>query len=217
MFESKIAIISKNKNFSRFFELEAISCGFTASVFEKYTFEFSDYSLVVIDADTVKQIYALDIDKVLLVSEAPQCSSLYTTYDGAMFASWPISTKEVRSVFENTKMRDIAKMNDIKQNITSEDKEGVIYFFKNVKNTVRYNRRNIVLSDCELCLLKMLCTSYPEPVSHEALDMLFGKGKGNIAEVYICKLRKKLEFDGNRLIYTVRSRGYKITADMEWK
>ena len=37
-------------------------------------------------------------------------------------------------------------------------------------------------------------------------------------DVYICKLRKKLEdASGQRLIFTVRSKGYKIIIKSEWR
>ena len=67
-------------------------------------------------------------------------------------------------------------------------------------------------------LLKLLCDNANEAVSREDMNKLFGAEDGNIAEVYICKLRKKLEEPlGKRLIYTVRSKGYKIIIDSEWR
>ena len=74
------------------------------------------------------------------------------------------------------------------------------------------------LSDHEIKLLGRLCESSGESVSREELNRLLGADSGNIADVYICRLRRKLESgDGKRVIFTVRSAGYKIITDMEWE
>ena len=78
--------------------------------------------------------------------------------------------------------------------------------------------RNISLSDYEMRLLVRLCRNNDEAVSREELNLLLGAESGNIADVYICRLRKKLEEgDGKRVIFTVRSKGYRISSDIEWK
>ena len=52
----------------------------------------------------------------------------------------------------------------------------------------------------------------------EELQKLFGNDSSNICDVYICKLRKKLEEASNqKLILTVREKGYKIVAEVEWR
>ena len=93
-----------------------------------------------------------------------------------------------------------------------------IYFYRELENTVRYKDRNVQLSDHEIKLLGRLCESSGEPVSREELNRFLGADSGNIADVYICRLRRKLESgDSKRVLFTVRSAGYKIITDMEWE
>ena len=102
--------------------------------------------------------------------------------------------------------------------ITENADGDIVYFYRNERNTVRYRGKQIFLSESEAKLLLALCQSSPEPVSREILGGLLESGQGNIVDVYICKLRKKLEEPfSTRLIFTVRNKGYKIMADMEWE
>ncbi len=213
MREGKIAIISKNKSLSRFFELEAKSCGLEATVFDKNIFELKGYSLIIIDIDTIKHTVSAELDKLLVVSEGAEPLPVYK---GAEYISWPVSIERLRDIYERVKLGRLIKTDSNTENIPLFN-NGVIYFFRDAKNTVEYNNRSIVLSDYEFKLIELLCMRAPDAVSREELNSLFGAPKGNIADVYICKLRKKLEEHGERLIFTVRFRGYKIKAHMEWR
>ena len=69
----------------------------------------------------------------------------------------------------------------------------------------------IALSDNEYKVLSLLCDRRGEVVSRAELDMLLGAENGNISDVYICMLRKKIDNRlGIKLIYTVRGEGYKL-------
>lgn len=66
----------------------------------------------------------------------------------------------------------------------------------------------VALSPSEQALLKLLLAHAGECVPKEEIDRLW-KGNGNMTEVYIRYLRKKLdEPSGLRLIRTVRGKGY---------
>ena len=89
---------------------------------------------------------------------------------------------------------------------------------KNEKNTVSIRARKIILSDTEYKILSVLCQNAQKTVLRETIQELFENGSGNITDVYICKLRKKLEEpQGQRLIFTVREKGYKIVTEAEWR
>ncbi len=205
----EIAIISKNKSFSRFFEIEALSFGAKASTFEKTSANISDFSLIIIDVDTVKNIASIDIDKLLAVS----CDeTLLEGLKNVRSLAWPVSVEALRKVFENVKYAKVGA------EIINDADENVIYFYKNAKNTVRYGNRRIALSEYEAKLLELLCKNAYETVCRGELNSLLGAEQGNMTDVYICKLRKKLEERfGKRLIFTVRSKGYRIMAKMEWE
>jgi DNA-binding response OmpR family regulator len=60
-------------------------------------------------------------------------------------------------------------------------------------------------------MLTLLYERAGEPVSREELSAVLSSSEGNMCDVYICKLRTKLESVSNRkLIYTVRSKGYAL-------
>jgi hypothetical protein len=68
----------------------------------------------------------------------------------------------------------------------------------------------IPLTPAEAAILDCLYTRRGEAVSREELSALLGGG-GNSVEVYICKLRAKIEKPlGRRMIVTVRGEGYRL-------
>lgn len=75
-------------------------------------------------------------------------------------------------------------------------------------NGVLLNGQPVPLSPSEAALLRLLLSHAGECVPKEEIDRLW-KGSGNMTEVYIRYLRKKLdEPTGLRLIRTVRGKGY---------
>lgn len=77
------------------------------------------------------------------------------------------------------------------------------------KKGVSFNDVFIPLSEYELKLLNLLCLNSGKCVSKEDILNLFEAGDSNIAEVYICHLRNKLEAPfGIKVIHTLRGRGY---------
>ena len=76
---------------------------------------------------------------------------------------------------------------------------------------VTLDGRGIRLSENEYALLKRLSDEKGGPVSRLELGRALSSSDGNICDVYICKLRRKLEAGGpERFIYTVRSKGYML-------
>jgi DNA-binding response OmpR family regulator len=70
------------------------------------------------------------------------------------------------------------------------------------------------LTKGELAILRCLSVSNGAPVSRETLAALLGGG-GNIVDVYICKLRTKIEKPlGRRIIHTERGVGYRMDSSL---
>lgn len=68
----------------------------------------------------------------------------------------------------------------------------------------------VPLTPAEAAILNCLYTRRGEAVSRAELSALLGGG-GNSVEVYICKLRAKIEKPlGRRMILTVRGKGYRL-------
>ena len=211
MANGKVVILSGDKMLARFFELEAHSAGLKTCVAEKCDTELEDALVTVIDIDTVKRIPSFGQSDTVIVSSK---GSFPDFCKGSTCLTWPVSVELVKKIYEDAKhgtAQNVAA-------IPATDNSNTICFYKNAKNTVRYREKQIFLSDSEARLLELLCKSSPEPVSRETLGKALDSQQGNIVDVYICKLRKKLEEPfSKRMIFTVRNKGYKIIADMEWK
>lgn len=67
----------------------------------------------------------------------------------------------------------------------------------------------IALTDSEYRVLSLLCEKRGETVKRSEISEILGSSDGNISDVYICMLRRKIDNKlGVKLIYTVRGEGY---------
>ena len=200
----KIAIVSKNEKIRDFFKFEAMNFDFSIDCLEKMSVhrDLSSYDLAIIDIDTISQKPLNSAKKQLFVSETVSNADLkYPMYIAdlqriylSLFKSEPLESPH-------------ETVNDLK-----------LIFYKDQSNLVKLKDKKYILSDAEYAVLKLLCENYPQPVSREVIGELFSNSNGNISDVYICKLRKKLEEPlSQRLIFTVRSAGYKIALESEWR
>ena len=199
----KIAIVSKNDKIRDFFRLEALNLDFSVDCFEKigiYT-DLSVYNLSIMDIDTIEQRPINPAKKELSVSNGEKNSDIL----------YPINVFKLRQIY-------LSLLNQ--ENSLSEEKEEdlKITFYKDKTNIVDIRNKKYLLSESEYNLLKLLCDKYPQTVLRKDIDDMFASTNSNISDVYICKLRKKLEEPlGQKLISTVRSKGYKILIKSEWR
>ena len=204
-----LAIVSKRRELIRFFELEALNCGFEVSSFDKIPLELSCFDLLIIDTAVTLRAPTIFEGRVIFITDEES-----STPDGAECLSYPIPVDTLRYVYEQMLYGERA----VERTVIRDEKDDRIFFYRDHNDTVGYKGRSITLSDHEMTILTRLCECSGEPVSRDELNALLGASGGNIADVYVCRLRKKLEdTDGRRVIFTVRSKGYKIVAEMEWK
>lgn len=201
----RIIIISASEHIREFFKLEALNFNLSVLCFEKIEKahnDFSGYDLAIIDKDTVKQ-EPLNPAKIQLT---------VSKQSGKCDITYPISVFKLREIYNR-----LFSSTQTVQKIANNDFNKII-FYSNAKNTVSICQRKIVLSDTEYKILTVLCKNAQKIVLRESIRELFESGNGNITDVYICKLRKKLEEpNGQRLIFTVREKGYKIVTEAEWR
>lgn len=77
--------------------------------------------------------------------------------------------------------------------------------------SAKYGELLIPLSENEFKVLQMMFENRGEAVSRESIDALLGVTDGNMGDVYICHLRRKIDNKlGIKLIYTVRGKGYML-------
>jgi len=204
MKKRRIALLSKNKTLTRFFELEAKMQDIELCVFDRIPEDIFVFSTVVVDIDTIRQGVNADPRSMIYISGEISSSELF---DGVNVLTWPLSIVEMRKIFFEEK--------DIEQECVYSGSK-TITFCKGIDNVIKYSGKVIPLTEIEATVLKALCENKGEAVSRERLNLLLGAQDGNIVDVYICKLRKKLEDpEVSRVIYTVRGSGYKIVVGME--
>ena len=213
MREIRIAIASKRIALSRFFALEAERFGFEVTTFDKAVEDLSAFDMCILDTEGMRQLPSVLARSVVLIADGAIGSEV--TDSGMIKLGYPASIRDIDRIYARLLLG--GEVENKKEKEETVESVEMIYFYREIANTVRYKDRNIQLSDYELRLLERLCASAGEPVSREELNRLLGAKKGNIADVYICRLRRKLESDDKRIIFTVRSRGYKIITDMEWE
>ena len=200
----RIAIISRDSRKSSFFELEGGFCDCDVTVFVEPPEELLGFDLVI-----------ADVEAGICVSSDPNCTVICLLSDdgehekafGDRMWHWPVSIAEIHKVLVELYQKDLVPQK--KENATTER---CIYLLSEAEHTVLYRNRSILLSDSLWRLLDFLGARSGEVVDREELKQLFG-GEGNLVEVYIHGLRKKLEVPfGIRLIETVRGKGYRLNA-----
>lgn len=186
MARKKIAVVTDRRQTAEFFVLEARSCGCAATVLPTIPDNIKDYDIIVSENKGIeKSVTVKQRDGSVCVWELPvPVSRLRELYMGGEFASG--------------QMRE------------GEDK--LFLSPHGEKKAVMLRDKIIPLTDGEWHVLVFLAQRNGEPVSRAELSLLFGAERGNIADVYICRLRKKLEEPfGIKAITTVREKGYALS------
>ena len=206
--KNRIAVVSRDPDFCSFFEWEAIACGCPVCVLGEAPTELSAYDTVILDARVG-----------YCVAEGADCTVVTVLRDGAQRQDWlspitwewPVSVETVRALYE-ARHADGAVLPEQR-----EDHTPALYLLSEEERRVLYRNREITFSEGEWRLLRCLGAARGEPVERQRLGELFD-GAGNIVDVYVHALRKKLEAPfGIRLIETVRGRGYRLRAVMKQK
>ncbi|MBO5937975.1 MAG: winged-helix domain-containing protein [Clostridia bacterium] len=202
--KKRIAVISPKREISMFFELEATACGCPVRVFSAPPEELSEFDLVVLDLAAGYCFSQSDTCRIVAVSADGKKPDQHRFDD---VWEWPISIETVREAYEGT--------TSVKEEtVASSESNPTIYFLPEQENTVVYRNQTIALTSSECLVLKLLADRFGEPISRTEISALFEGTQGNLADVHICHLRKKLEAPfGVRLIETVRGQGYCLKAN----
>jgi len=193
----EIAVVTKNKTLARLIELEALSCGVTSKIFAAFPRDCDIFSVVFVDADSTEFLTDNnDKEKVVQISRA-------FGSDVQRKLCYPPSLVRIREYIVASGQIAII---DNSFGSTIDEK---ILCIDERQNSVRIDGDSYSLSDYEMKLLKYLCERSGNVATRTELSKLLGADSGNICDVYVCHLRKKLEKNGERkVIYTVRNKGY---------
>lgn len=212
----RIAIISKRAEVIGLFSLEAENFGFSVEISDRYSADMADADLCVIDLLLIKHLPAR-LPRRIIVLDGGEEERIYVGEATEIcYTPFPMRLKRLFSLYASLAFGAPLEP----QTSVEERGERIVYFSRSQDGAcrVRYNKKYISLSNYEMRLLEYLCRRPNTTLSRETLNSLLGATEGNIADVYVCRLRKKLEeADPLRVILTVRSEGYKSIIGMEWE
>ena len=199
-----------------FFELEAISFGFHADCIDNLLESNEKYDLIILDGrrsielpDTIDCIVGIISTDSQKKSQLPFLRANPDCYD----LLWPPSISEIRELFSIAYETEKNAIEIIDEGI---ERSNIIYYSDEEPYTVWYRGKKIVLTESEFRLLFCLCQAKGAAVTRETITDLFGATDGNIGDVYIHHLRKKLEEPFSiKIIHTLRSKGYRIDAELK--
>ena len=202
----KIALITNNDRLARFFELELTLLPYELYIFSSITMLDAKYDCIVIDSDTVKDIANGSVCPVITVSSRFESTDIFPQ-SRTCTLPWPMSICEIGKVLH-------AIEHDIFDESTEENNSGRDYNTVSVvdrgTNSIIVENLHLRLTPSEFAVLEVLCASSGKLVERGRISELLGAPDSNIVDVYICRLRKKLEAPLNRkLIYAERGRGYR--------
>ena len=196
----KIAIVTTDKQLAELCELECKLLGYDPETFTS--------------AQSLRKRFAKylwDVDTVPDISKIPETNTVRMSRKEVLFEdeqsiSLPPSLNKLRYLINTPTKNESSFVHDPPRVLILTDKN---------TRTVSFGERSIELSDHELKVIKYLCQNRGKPIKREDLNALLGAQRGNISDVYIYHLRKKLEFlCEKRMISTVRNQGYMIEIDL---
>jgi len=204
MYKKSAIIISKDQKLYRYIEIELLLLGYAVTTAPSYpSADQKRFDILIYDSrsefqDTNSKSYYAKYN-ILITSEDVQNPYFYT-FD--KIVKYPFLLDEFRSILLNTET--LPPTND--SGVKNKEK---IFFLNQRNSSVIYNNTAIELSEYEMRTLRILCANPGKSVTREELSKALGASAGNIADVYICHLRRKLERPfGIKVIYTIRSSGY---------
>ena len=205
----KAIIFSKNKKLCRLIEIELMLASYTVSVQRSPETRVSRktadrYDCVILDATDSKSTLFPALPKAPLKIAVIDESTDNIPESFEHVLEYPFPLDELRALL----MRDPTQKADSEDARTEFQK--CFYLDSSTKaKSVIFNNTIVSLSDYELRVLTLLCENAGKCVSREEISEALGAEDGNIAEVYICHLRRKLEAPfGIKVIHTVRGKGY---------
>lgn len=199
-----IAIISKNKGLARLCRIEADFCGLSSYVGDGTHTDLSKYSLAIIDIDTVAPSDVRGECMTVALTGGDVNSIGDNGFKYARVIKYPFLLSELRELLFRVRQSEAERMKD---DIT-ESRNMTIYADA-VNKRIVFCGREMELSEYEFRVLERLCGTSGVAVGRDELSDILGADRGNIVEVYICHLRKKLEaISDQKIIHTVRSKGY---------
>ena len=201
----KIALVTNNPQLARFFEMEFFALPYELNVLHTFSKLGDSYDCIIADNDTVDPVGAFSCP-VINVSSRFDAVDIFP-HSRTCTLPWPTPISAIGELLWVATLDGFDEHTN-KKKIRSQ--YNTVYVTDLNTNSVMIENITLKLTSNELAVLDALCSARGEVVDRKYLSELLGASDGNIADVYICRLRKKLEGRLNRkLIFAERGRGYR--------
>ena len=191
----KIALVSRRKQVIDFFTLEARLWGHSVTVSPILPENAKGIDILIYDgAEVIPKLEGANVLR-LCDGEAERSDEL----------GFPVSLESLKGIFGEY------------GNVEGKDRNADVIYLRENSREIIYKNDVYALTEHEYRLLERLSEDRSDdPVPRESLMRILGADEGNIADVYVSRLRKKLETaDGPRIIGTVRGKGYKLLVKVK--
>lgn len=204
-----VTIISKDNRFARMLAIELSSVGvevISDGATENKDPDAEKYTVIDLDTFEPDDILGKDMGIVIGISKRDKKDIKDKYIDCSFFFKRPFITSELLQIFANTDRREIHKPK------SSYPHKKLHYLTVDKKEkTAVWGDMKIPLSENEYMVLALLCESRGRLVERERIYSILGAEDGNMGDVYICHLRRKIDNKlGLKLIYTLRGKGYML-------
>lgn len=207
-------IITDDARFARMLSIELTSIGvsiITSDEFDKTASKNKDI-YVIADLDCVSyeklEKYSKRASLVgfsrLSVYEVQDEASLCT-----VFLHRPFLITELLDIFNSNVEKTTHRSSQKKTKLSINFRRSIL--IDHTKKAVIWGDMMIPLSENEFKVFFELYENEGTSVSREKINSLLGADGGNMGDVYVCYLRRKIDNKlGLKLIYTVRGKGYML-------
>ena len=120
---------------------------------------------------------------------------------------WPFLLSELRNLVSTLLVSGAPNKSCCNSNINEKSTDISV---DSKRRCVSVGGREVLLSPMEYLIFDALLRRRGEVLTYEELDTISNSGQSNKVNVHVCALRKKLECDGTKIIYSVRKKGYII-------
>lgn len=209
---SQIAILSQDSVFSRTLELEFLLYGLSVQLPIHATDAF-EAEVVLLDLDTMSVPLNGSYEKMIGYTKSSARFAGDAGRRCIMILHRPFEMRVLRrEVFEILQRNDPASEAHCRtaepSMIPPQDRTAYLTL---TEKTLRCGTSEVLLSPKEAKIMEILLADRGSVVSRETISAAIGESSANKTDVYICYLRRKLEKGfGNRLIGTVRGKGYRL-------
>ncbi len=198
----RIAVVTKNTDIADFFRLELNLLYIGVDVFDSEENLDGTYPFVIVDTDTC----SMPTDTQYTVVPLSEENSTVISANNCQLG-WPLLLTDVQRLIGA--MLSEGEL----PSIQIASREGTLLISLSAeKKEAELDGRVIKLTGHEYAILCELCRHSGRTVKRERIMELLGAEQGNISDVYVCRLRQKLEAGTDRrLIFTERGKGYYTT------